>query len=424
MKRSKDIQEPTTVADQHTTAARILERCDALAQLSSMTGGICRTYLGAEHQAANEQVRTWMHAAGMTVRIDAAGSICGRFGNPDPDAPTLLIGSHLDSIPDAGRFDGILGVLMGIEVAEALDAATLPFAIEVIGFAEEEGVRFGTTLMTSRACAGTWDDAWLALTDADGVTLADALRGFGLDPDNINARCSRAGQNLIGYLEAHIEQGPVLEAMGLPLAVVTSIAGAKRLQVVIDGMAAHAGTMPMNMRKDALAAAARAITAIEDAANAHGVVATVGQIHSEPGGVNVVPGRCTFSIDIRAGADQARDAALDAALAEIQSICTKRGLQLDVTTLHAASGAACDTELQAAIAAGIKHTGTAVHTMESGAGHDAMALADICPVGMLFIRCKDGISHHPDEHVTASEVRYAMAAFLETIHHLANVRRS
>ncbi|MFK7913237.1 MAG: allantoate amidohydrolase [Pseudomonadales bacterium] len=415
--------EPTVVSAQHVATERILQRCDALAKLSAIPNGICRTYLGAEHQAANQLVAEWMEAAGMTVTIDGAGSICGRLGTQDPDAPTLLLGSHLDSIPDAGRFDGILGVLMGIEAAQALQSTALPFAIDVLGFAEEEGVRFGTTLMTSRACAGTWDDTWLALTDSDGITLASALEAFGLSPNGINERCSRADEKLVGYLEAHIEQGPVLESLGLPLAVVSSIAGAKRLEVVIDGMAAHAGTMPMNMRQDALAAAARAVTAIEDAANAHGVVATVGQIQCEPGGVNVVPGRCTFSIDIRAGADQARDAALDAALVQITQICTARDLKLTVTPLHAASGAACATVLQDAIAKGIAHTGTAIHTMESGAGHDAMALAEICPVGMLFIRCTGGISHHPDEHVTASDVRYALAAFIETIQQLARSRQ-
>ena len=411
--------EPAVVRAQQAATERILERCEVLAKLSAMPEGICRTYLGEEHRAANEQVAAWMQAAGMTVTVDAAGSVCGRIGSNAPDAPTLLIGSHLDSIPDAGRYDGILGVLMGIEAAQALASTDLPFALEVIGFAEEEGVRFGTTLMTSRACAGTWDDAWLALTDADGVSLAQALEDFGLSSNDVNARCSRATQNLVGYLEAHIEQGPVLESLDLPLAVVSSIAGARRLEVVIEGTAAHAGTMPMHLRKDALAAAARAVTAVEDAANKHQVVATVGQIHCEPGGVNVVPGRCTFSIDIRAGADSARDAALDAALAEITATCAQRSLQLTVTPLHAASGAACDAKLQEAIANGIAHTQTTVHTMESGAGHDAMALAEICPVGMLFIRCTEGISHHPDEHVTASDVRYALAAFIETIQQLA-----
>lgn len=408
-------KEPATVQAQHAAAARVMARCDALAELSSLDAGICRTYLSDQHQAANALVGDWMRSAGMTVAIDAAGSIHGRFGSTDPNAPTLLIGSHLDSINNAGRYDGILGVLIGIEIAAALPAA-LPLAIEVIGFAEEEGVRFGTTLMTARACAGTWEDDWLALRDADGITLREALTQFGLAPDGIGQACTLSGRPLVGYLEVHIEQGPVLETLDLPLAVVGNIAGARRLQLVIDGMAAHAGTMPMHLRRDALAAAARAITTFETTAIAHQVVATVGQIACEPGGVNVVPGRCTFSVDIRAGRDQARDAALEQALADIRADCQERNLKLSVEPLHTAAGAACDAQLAAAIGKGIAHTELPVHTMDSGAGHDAMALAEICPVGMLFVRCTEGISHHPDEAVTISDVRYALAATLEAVH--------
>jgi hydantoinase/carbamoylase family amidase len=400
------------------SAERLLAQCDVLAGFSSLGHGICRTWLSPEHKACNEQVAQWMSAAGLTVRVDAAGSLIGHRPGAAGNAPVLLIGSHLDSIPDAGRYDGILGVLLGIEVCAALGDTPLPFAIDVIGFGEEEGVRFGTTLMTSRATAGTFEAEWLALQDADGTTVAQALDRFGLNAARI-ADAAYDGGQLLGYLEAHIEQGPVLEDLGLPLAVVTSIAGAKRLAFEIGGMAAHAGTMPMDRRQDALVGAAHCIAAIEQQAVAHGVLATVGTIEALPGGVNVVPGGARFTLDIRAGDDGRREAALDAIAAAAERCCADRGLTIDVQLLHQASAAPCDPTLQAAIARGIEATGQTPHYMESGAGHDAMALATLCPVGMLFLRCTGGISHHPDEAVLVDDVARTFTALHATVQALA-----
>lgn len=359
-----------------------------------------------------------MTEAGMSVYTDAVGNICGRLDCADEGAPLLLIGSHLDSVPDAGRYDGVLGVLLGIAVVEQLPASTLPFNIEVIGFGEEEGVRFGTTLMTSRACAGTWDNNWLQLADVDGVTVADALTAFGLDAGNI-ATAARTNTRLVGFLEAHIEQGPVLESLNLPLAVVSNIAGAKRLQLAITGMAAHAGTMPMHLRRDALSGAAQVIAAVEQVANANNVIATVGHIVNSPNAVNVVPGQVQLSIDIRAGDDSQRDVALDAILGAAQSTCSQRGLQLAVTELHSAPAVACTSVMQQAVADGIAATGVHIHHMDSGAGHDAMAMAAMCPTGMLFVRCTGGISHHPDEAVSATDVSYALTALRSSVMALA-----
>ncbi|MEM7019468.1 MAG: allantoate amidohydrolase [Pseudomonadota bacterium] len=409
---------PDNVQNHMAAAQRIMQRCDTLAECSSMEDGICRVYLSDEHRQVNTIVADWMNKAGMTTYTDAAGSICGRFGPDADDAPVLLIGSHLDTIPNAGRYDGILGVMLAIELSELMQSADLPFAVEVIGFGEEEGVRFGTTLMTSRACAGTWDNSWLALQDEAETNLNEAMQSFGLDPARID-EAKRVNSQIIGFLEAHIEQGPVLETKHLPLAVVSSIAGARRLRLTLEGQAAHAGTMPMNMRQDALATASRIISLVEDTAVKHNIVATVGQIQCYPNAVNVVPGRVEFSIDARSGDDARRDVALAEILASAHTICNERGLTMTETPLHNAGAVACAPNLQQAVAHGIESTGLSVHHMESGAGHDAMAFADLCPVGMLFIRCTGGISHHPDEAVTVEDVSFSLTALNNTVRRLA-----
>ncbi|MCR9279562.1 MAG: allantoate amidohydrolase [Pseudomonadaceae bacterium] len=395
-------------------ADRVLARCDELAGLSSMADGICRVYLSEQHRVANELVAGWMRAAGLDVCFDAVGNVCGRLGNPA--LPTLIVGSHLDTIPDAGRYDGILGVLLGIELAERFRDEPLPFALEVIGFGEEEGVRFGTTLMTSRALAGTWDHQWFDLCDADGVSLHDAMERFGLNPAE-TASAARDTGGLLGFLEVHIEQGPVLEAEGLPLALVTSIAGARRFEARVQGMAGHAGTMPMAMRRDALAAASEIVLAIEAiaASSKDGLVATVGQIEALPGGVNVVPGAAVFSLDVRAGEDHVRDVAIDEIRARADAICERRNVLFDMQQTHIAGSAACDAGLLAHLAAGLEANGVVQHRMASGAGHDAMAMAELCPVAMLFVRCADGISHHPEESISPADVAVAFDVLCSSV---------
>ena len=416
---------PAAVAQQLSKAEQILSRCDALAQYSSMSGGICRVYLSESHRQANECVGRWMDQAGMTRWMDAAGSLCGRYPSATRDAPVVVIGSHLDSIPDAGRYDGILGVLLGIAVIESLgpNANELPFGLEVIGFGEEEGVRFGTTLMASRAFAGTWDSSWWDLVDADGISLDTAFTRFGLTPSEVD-RASRRDEGkmhpqVLAYLEAHIEQGPVLESLGLPLGVVTAIAGARRFKVHIMGMAGHAGTTPMNLRRDALVAAARAVVLIEELALLRGLVATVGQISCEPGAVNVIPGSAEFSVDIRSADDQLRDAVVLEIETSLATLCAERNLELTIDPTHTASAVGCAPGLQQSMSASLQQLGCKAHKLASGAGHDAMAVADVCDVGMLFIRCTGGISHHPAEAVTQVDVAWALAALLLTIENIA-----
>ena len=390
-----------------TPTSRMLARADELAALTEEPPGLTRTYLTPMHKAANELVTEWMREAGLAVRIDSAGNVRGKRGS----GPALLIGSHLDSVPNAGKYDGVLGVLLGIEAAAALSDTEV--AVEVIGFAEEEGVRFGTTLMASRAVAGTWDEAWLGIEDADGVTLAEAARAFGLDPAKMgdNSRDARP----TAYLEVHIEQGPVLESLDAPLGVVTAIAGARRRAVTLTGAAAHAGTAPMHLRRDALVAAAEAVVACESIARQHGIVATVGKLDNAPNGINVVPGEVRFTIDARAAEDAARDDAIAAIDRRLQQIAQERGVALNIEELHRASAIACDPALASLFAEAIKAAGLAVHELPSGAGHDAMAVADLCPVAMLFIRSPGGVSHHPDEAVIDQDVTVALDVLIDTI---------
>lgn len=403
------------------SARTVLERCDALARLSALPDGLIeRTYLTAEHAAANALVGAWMAEAGLDTWQDAAGNRCGRLEGERPGLPALLLGSHLDTVPQAGRYDGILGVMIALEVAARVRASTrpLPFALEVAGFGDEEGTRFGATLLGSRALAGTWDPAWWARTDRDGVSLREAFAAFGLDPNAVGS-AARDPCGLVGYLEAHIEQGPILEERGRALGLVSSIAGARRMQITITGRAAHAGT-PYAARRDALAGASEAILAIEALAPRHQLIATVGRIAAAPGAVNVVAGRAVFSLDLRAASDAARDAGLELLLAEARRICSRRGLAVHVEQTHAAETVHCDPAMAAALARGVAATGDSEPLrLFSPPGHDAMAMAAVTRVGMLFIRCAGGVSHHPEESVLEADVAAAIDALHAAVLDLA-----
>lgn len=409
-------------------ARRVMERCDELATYSAMPDGIERVYLSPEHARVDAVAEGWMREAGLETWQDAAGSRVGRLDGATPGLPALILGSHLDTVPDAGRYDGILGVLTSIEVARRLAprASELPFAIEVYAFHEEEGVRFGATLLGSRALAGTWTDDLWPLEDAHGVTLEQAFRDFGLDPARVG-EAAKAADEVVGYLEAHIEQGPYLEAAGLPLGVVTSIAGARRFGITVTGEARHAGGTPYPRRKDALVGASEAVVAIERIGKERDVVATVGRLTVQPGAVNVVPGQAEFSLDLRAETDAARDSAWTEIEAALTEICERRGLTLTVNQLHGAHSVACAPALMDAVAAGIQEaTGTTDTPMAiwSRAGHDAMAVADLCDIAMLFTRCHDGISHAPDESVLTEDVALAIDAFEDAVWAVARERRS
>ena len=395
----------------------ILDRCNDLAGISSQPDRLERVHLSPEHKQANAMVETWMREAGLQTWQDAAGNMCGRLEGATPGLPALLLGSHIDTVPDAGRYDGMLGVLLAIQVvsrirdAVANGSPALPFALEVVAFSDEEGTRFGMALMGSRALSGTWNPEWWDLTDRDGITLAEAFVDFGLDPARLPGAFRRR-ENLIGYLETHIEQGPYIEDADKRLAVVTSIAGARRYSLSLTGKAGHAGGTPYDRRRDALVGASEIVLEVERLSREHHVIGTVGRLQAFPGGVNVIPGRVEFSLDLRAEFDDTRDECLAALWSAVDEICARRKLSLEKTEIYRADAVVCDPALQRAIETGIRATGDSEPmAFWSRAGHDGMAVVDVTPVAMLFLRCAGGVSHHPDESVRRSDVAAALDAF-------------
>ena len=391
-------------------ARQVMERCRALGAVSEEAGRLTRRFATPAMAQANALVGDWMAAAGMAVRTDAAGNLVGRLESADPGAGTLLLGSHLDTVRDAGAFDGPLGVLVAVACVECLRAegTALPFAIEVLGFSDEEGLRYGTAYLGSRAVAGSFDLALLGLVDEDGVTLADALRAFGGAPEDV-AEASRQDERLLGYCEVHIEQGPVLEARDVAVGVVSAIAGATRAELDFSGRAGHAGTVPMNARHDAACAAAEWVLAVEAAARAEpGLVATVGRLEARPGAPNVVPGTAVASLDVRHAEDAVREAAVSGLRAEARRIGAARGVEVAWREVMSAPAVAADGALTAALSAAVAERGLPVVTLASGAGHDGVALAELTGVAMLFVRCAGGISHHPEESVEEADVAVAL----------------
>lgn len=391
----------------------VLRRCAELATLTSLPGGIERLHLTPQHAAASSLVEAWMREAGLRTWVDAAGNLCGRLEGERDGLPALVLGSHLDSVTDAGAYDGVLGVLAAVAVAGrfARSARRLPFALEVVAFSDEEGTRFGNALSGSRAFAGAWDYRWWELEDDDGVSLYEAFQRFGLAPDRI-ADAARRPEDLVGYLEVHIEQGPVLEDADRPLGVVTSIAGARRFVATVTGRAGHAGGTPYERRRDALVAASELVLAVERIGRETGTIATVGRLQAFPGGINVIPGRVEMSLDLRAERDGDRDGAWAQVCAVVRDLERRRAVRVETTEIYRADAVAFDDHLRAAVEAGVRATGDPDPLqIWSRAGHDGMAVADLTGVAMLFVRCAGGVSHHPEESVARDDVAVALDAF-------------
>ena len=416
-------QAPGSTSDSSGTfGTLILELADRLAAHSEMTDGLTCTYLSPAHQAVAKELQGLMQQAGLDTTIDAVGNIIGRYRSSNASAKALIVGSHYDTVVNAGRYDGRLGILTALVVAEQLQRAgqALPFHLDVVAFAEEEGVRFSAPYIGSSAIAGRFDHALLQRSDARGMTLADALIGIGSKSEHI-AALARQPQDLVGYLEVHIEQGPVLLNSNRPAGIVTAIAGGARHQVTVHGRAGHAGTVPMALRQDAAAAAAEIVLAVERRCSAEqGLVGTVGKLAVPGGAINVIPARCELTLDIRAGDDAMRDAAERDVRAEIAQIALRRGVAVDVDELSRTPAIACAPGLQALMAQALQGAGVETFYLASGAGHDAVMFAGVTDIGMLFVRCGNGgISHHPGETVTAEDADLGARVLLDVILSLA-----
>jgi allantoate deiminase len=406
-------------------AASLATRLDQLSRVSDERGATTRTFLSPAMRRANALVGGWMSGAGLSVRQDAVGNLIGRLEAAAGQAPTLLLGSHLDTVRDAGRFDGTLGVLLPIAALEVIRARgiILPFAVEVLGFSEEEGVRFSSAYLGSKGYTGRLRKSDLRLRDVDGISVGEALkrhnRGRLVLPSS-----AHSGSELLGYLEVHIEQGPVLEDRGLAAGVVPSIAGQTRARVIFGGRAGHAGTTPMALRRDALAGASEFILAVEAHARTRSpLVATVGCISAHPGAANVIPGSAELTLDVRHPLDARRRAAFAGLRKAGRAIARRRGLSFSIEVTQDNGAVHCSRELTARLARSVRERQGSCLAIPSGAGHDAVILSSITPVTMLFVRCRDGLSHHPDEYVHRRDLRIALDILVDFLTGLASAAR-
>jgi len=406
-----------------TGAETVMARCDELAACSEEAERITRPFGSAAMQKAHELVGLWLLQAGMRVSRDNIGNVRGRYEAAVQGGPTLLMGSHLDTVRGAGRYDGMLGVLVAIAAVQALHDAgrTLPFGIDVIAFADEEGLRFGSTYLGSRALAGTLTPADLNLVDARGISLAQAITDFGGDPARIPDD-RWAGGNLLGYVETHIEQGPVLEARLQPVGVVNAIAGQNRYALTLKGEAGHAGTVPMTGRRDALAAAAEIVLAVEAEALARpGLVATVGKLDVFPGATNVIPGQVDLSLDVRHSDDATRIETCAHILEHAQDVGAQRNVAVTVKPVSENTAVPCSPRLSELLSRAVEDAGEEVLHLPSGAGHDGVVISSLTEIGMLFVRCKGGVSHSPAEMVAAEDVQVAIDVLGHFLERLAAV---
>ena len=398
-------------------ARQVKLRIDELSAISETPGILTRRYLTAEHRRANELVGHWMSGAGMDTWQDAAGNVIGRYDGAQGNAPALIIGSHLDTVVNAGKFDGMLGVLCGVACIQALfqTGRRLSYPIEVIGFADEEGARFGTTYLGSRAVTGQLDPSTFEQTDAAGISLRQALADFGLDADRI-CQAARRPDDILAFLELHIEQGPVLEVLGRPAGAVTAINGQTRLSVTITGEAGHAGTVPMSLRRDALAVAAEGVLAVERECDENDdVVGTVGILRVTPGAINVIPGDVTFTVDIRGKDDVDRRNVVAEVSQAVREAAEKRNCIAQFSAIHEAISAPCSERMIEIIERAIAAVGFKPGRMPSGAGHDAAAMAELCDVGMIFLRSEGGISHNPAERTSQEDIAIGINIMMKVL---------
>jgi allantoate deiminase len=400
-------------------AEQVIARCQTLARFSEDPDGTRRTFLSPRMRDCHREITKWLKAAGAETTIDAAGNLRGFYPAAQPGAPRLLLGSHLDTVPNAGAYDGILGVVLAVALLEALEGRKLALGIEIAGFSEEEGVRFGTPFIGSRALTGRLDEELLNRKDANGISVRGAIENFGLNPREIPRALIK--DDTLAFLEFHIEQGPVLESLGRPLGVVEAIAGQTRMEFRFLGRANHAGTTPMHLRQDAIAAAAEWITAVERTAKTDpDLLATVGRIEAHPGAVNIIAGEASVSLDLRHKSDEARVRAMDSIIRQADEIAQRRGLSVRREMLLNQDAVPMDAYLANQVEEAIRKTGCQPHRLVSGAGHDAMILAEKIPAAMIFLRTPGGISHDPAESVAVEDVERALECGLHLLSQLSS----
>ena len=400
-------------------AQTAVSRCRALAAFSEEAGGTRRTFLSPPMHDVHRELTCWLEPLGAAVYIDAVGNLRALYRSSHTISPRLLIGSHLDTVPNAGAFDGILGVVLAIACLEALDGERLPYAMEVVGFSEEEGVRFGVPFIGSRGLVGRVGEDLLNATDTCGISMRKAIQDFGLDPRAMDQAAIRP--ETCAYLEVHIEQGPVLEKLNLPLAAVEAIAGQSRWELIFFGRANHAGTTPMDLRFDALAAAAEWITLVEQVAKTTpGLVATVGSVEAKPGATNVIAAQARVTLDVRHRDDAIRSRAVENLIQHAEDVAQHRGISVQSTQLMNQSAVPMDASLTSQVEEAIDKTGCKPHRMVSGAGHDAMIMAEKVPAAMIFLRSPGGISHDPAESVAIDDVAKAIEAGVHLLYQLAS----
>lgn len=404
----------TTYLNEVGAGKRILMRCDQLGRISGPGAGVSRLYLSREHRIAAETLKQWMTDAGMDARIDEVGNVVGRYHAESGGGPYLITGSHMDSVINAGRYDGPLGVLTSLDCVAVLNSRgkRLPFGVEVVAFGDEEGARFRTTLAGSRGLTGDHRDDLLMARDADGILMTEAMVEFGLDPAAIPSAAHRP-EDVIGYVELHIEQGPVLEAEDLAVGVVSAISGQSRSVIRLKSAPNHAGTVPMGMRHDPLLAASEIALAVERIAAAHeNTVGTVGFIKAEPGLINVIPGEVSLTLDLRSQFDAVRSAAYEEIEATSREIAAGRGVGIEIEAILDLKSCPCAPAFVTQLEAAIERVDMRPIQLPSGAGHDGMAMSSLTDIGMIFVRCKGGISHSPDESVTENDVAAGAAVLL------------
>ncbi|GAA0736450.1 M20 family metallo-hydrolase [Clostridium oceanicum] len=395
----------------------VFNKLQELGKITSSEEGVTRFFLTKEHKKANKLLKTWMEDAGLKVKVDNVGNIVGEYRSAFENAPTLVMGSHQDTVKNGGKYDGALGIVLPIVVFKDFikKVKTLPYNFKIIGFGDEEGGRFGTIYLGSKAVVGTFDYELLNEIDDDGVRLKEALENFGVEGNKIEE--SKIKEKVDGYLEVHIEQGPVLEDANIPVGIVKGIVGCHIYNFTFEGMAGHAGTVPMDLRKDAGVGVCSTVVEIEKyVSTVDDLVATIGKIDFSPYSINVIPGKATFTLDIRSSNDEIIIDSIQKIKKIAQNIATRRGLKLDIQNINKASSCNCDesiTKILEKSILSVKNIDINPFYLYSGAGHDAQELKKITNIGMLFVRCKEGISHNPKESITPEDIEVASNVLTE-----------